>query len=68
MNHQFRYSGITAEKMNGISTTLKDVQQHLKQLIFADTVLVGHSLENDLHALKVYTCHYVSCFRYVILK
>lgn len=40
--------------MSGVTKTLKEVQQHLQQLIPADTILLGHSLENDLKALKVF--------------
>jgi RNA exonuclease 1 len=48
-----RYSGITEEQLRDVKVTLADVQAHLVTLMDADTILVGHSLENDLRALKV---------------
>ena len=47
------YSGITAEQMEGVTTTLEDVQKELLELIPAETILIGHSLENDLRRLKM---------------
>jgi len=47
------FSGITPEKLEGVKTTIADVQAKLLQLISADTILVGHSLENDLQALHL---------------
>ena len=47
------HSGITAEQMRGVTTTLRDVQRELLELIAAETILVGHSLENDLKRLKM---------------
>ena len=42
-----------------ITTTLRDVQSKLKELLPRDAVLVGHSLDNDLRALKVRDdCYY----------
>ncbi|MCO5581525.1 hypothetical protein L7F22_035411 [Adiantum nelumboides] len=48
-----RYSGITQEMMVNVTTTIKDVQMEILKIVSADTILVGHSLENDLAALKL---------------
>jgi len=48
-----RFSGITAAMMEGVTTTLEDVQQDLLKIIDENTVLVGHSLENDLRHLRL---------------
>eukprot|EP01127_Copromyxa_protea_P004166 TRINITY_DN1401_c0_g1_i3.p1 TRINITY_DN1401_c0_g1~~TRINITY_DN1401_c0_g1_i3.p1 ORF type:complete len:645 (+),score=156.73 TRINITY_DN1401_c0_g1_i3:9-1943(+) len=48
-----RWSGVTSETLQNVTTTLQDVQQELSQIIYSDTILVGHSLENDLHAMKI---------------
>lgn len=48
-----KYSGITPEHMVNTTKTLKEAQQDLLKFCNADTILVGHSLENDLHALHV---------------
>jgi RNA exonuclease 1 len=46
------YSGITKELLDPVTTTLHDVQQKLLELLTPTTVLVGHSLNSDLNALK----------------
>ena len=48
-----QYSGITEEHLKDIKTTLKDIQIELLNLISSDTVLIGHSLENDLKSVKL---------------
>ncbi|KAK6778671.1 hypothetical protein RDI58_025389 [Solanum bulbocastanum] len=46
-------TGITAGDLEGVSCSLADVQTSLKKLLSHGTILVGHSLHNDLRALKM---------------
>ena len=57
MDYQTRYSGVTKEILDAVDTTLEQVQVALLGMLDASTVVVGHSLENDLVALKMaHTC------------
>ncbi|XP_069426387.1 RNA exonuclease 5 isoform X1 [Ovis canadensis] len=47
------FSGITKKILKPVTTKLKDVQRQLKILLPPDAVLVGHSLDLDLRALKM---------------
>lgn len=47
------YSGITKEILDPVTTTLSDIQQELLELITPRTILMGHSLDSDLTALKL---------------
>ena len=58
----FRFSGVTEESLRGITTTLREVQAVLLSMIHRDTILVGHSLESDLKATKVF------CMPYTIIQ
>lgn len=48
-----QYSGITEEMLTNVETTLEDVQKKILEIISSNDTLVGHSLESDLHILKV---------------
>lgn len=55
-NHLFnvdRYSGITADMMKNVTMTIRDVQAKLLGLFNDKTILIGHSLDSDLIAVKV---------------
>ena len=47
------YSGVTAKMLEEVSTRIEHVQAHLLSLIQKTDVIVGHSLENDLKALRI---------------
>ena len=48
------YSGITPAMLEGVTTTLQDIQQKLAtEVLTPDTILIGHSLNSDLNALKI---------------
>ncbi|CAB3397426.1 unnamed protein product [Caenorhabditis bovis] len=53
VNYLTEWSGITPELMEGVTVTLKDVQAALRRILPPDAILVGHSLEHDLRALKM---------------
>ncbi|CAH1958805.1 unnamed protein product [Acanthoscelides obtectus] len=48
-----KWSGINKKMMRNVTTKLKNVQEELKKLLPQDAILVGQSLANDLHALKM---------------
>lgn len=48
-----QYSGITVEIMDGTTNTLEDIQKLFLHYVPAHAILVGHSIENDLMALKI---------------
>jgi RNA exonuclease 1 len=54
IDHNTRFSGITETDLREHGTkSLRDVQNDLMELISADTILLGHGLENDLRALRI---------------
>uniref|UniRef100_A0A3P8UL68 RRM domain-containing protein n=2 Tax=Cynoglossus semilaevis TaxID=244447 RepID=A0A3P8UL68_CYNSE len=59
INYCTRYSGITAAMLRPVTTTLRNVQHKLKALLPRDAVLVGHSLNSDLVALKLIHRHVI---------
>jgi len=44
---------VTEEDLNGVTTTLRDVQAAFLTKFSSDSILMGHSLESDLMALRV---------------
>lgn len=48
-----RFSGLTEEIISKESRTLRDVQAVLLSMFHSRTILIGHSLDSDLKALKI---------------
>uniref|UniRef100_A0A673AK36 Exonuclease domain-containing protein n=1 Tax=Sphaeramia orbicularis TaxID=375764 RepID=A0A673AK36_9TELE len=53
VDYNTRFSGVTEEDLENTTITLRDVQAVLLSMFSAESILVGHSLESDLLALKV---------------
>ncbi|XP_078047306.1 RNA exonuclease prage isoform X2 [Augochlora pura] len=53
IDHNTRFSGITAEDLSRASKSLRDVQDDLTSFVHAETIVIGHALNNDLRALKL---------------
>ncbi|KAI4476623.1 hypothetical protein M0804_013440 [Polistes exclamans] len=58
IDYNTRFSGITPNNLATATKTLQMVQQDLLEYIKAETILIGHALENDLKVLRMihYTC------------
>jgi len=49
-----QYSGVSEADLADVTHTLQDVHNDIKKFITRNTVMVGHSLENDLLSLKLF--------------
>ncbi|PZC84208.1 hypothetical protein B5X24_HaOG205403 [Helicoverpa armigera] len=48
-----RFSGITKSLLSNVTKRLQDVQNDLREILPPDAILVGQSLNTDMHALKM---------------
>nr|XP_020864490.1 RNA exonuclease 1 homolog isoform X2 [Phascolarctos cinereus] len=53
VDYNTRFSGVTEDDLQNACITLRDVQAVLLNMFSSDTILIGHSLESDLFALKL---------------
>lgn len=53
IDYNTRFSGITPEQMDRTATNILQVQANILHLCNSKTILVGHSLESDMKALKI---------------
>ncbi|KAM9819263.1 RNA exonuclease 5-like isoform X2 [Syngnathus typhle] len=59
LDYLTKFSGITAAMLDPVKRSLRDVQAELRTLLPRDAVLVGHSVNNDLAALKLIYPHLI---------
>lgn len=53
LDYNTRFSGITHDQMERTSTNILQIQANILHLCNNNTILIGHSLESDLKALKI---------------
>lgn len=53
IDYNTRFSGITKDQMDRTSTSILQIQANILHLCNSETILVGHSLESDMKALKI---------------
>lgn len=53
-NYQTRYSGITQQMLENVTTTLEDVHYFMRKHLPRDAIFCGHSLNMDLAALGIF--------------
>ncbi|CAD8125829.1 unnamed protein product [Paramecium sonneborni] len=53
LDYNTRYSGITEDMLSNVTVTLAEAQKMVKSILDQDSILIGHSLENDLNALQI---------------
>lgn len=53
LDYKSKYSGITEESLRNCTKRLFDVQLDLLKMFDKDSILIGHSLDSDLKALKI---------------
>ncbi|XP_062412184.1 RNA exonuclease 1 homolog isoform X2 [Sardina pilchardus] len=53
VDYNTRFSGVTEEDLESCSITMRDVQAVLLSMFSSESILIGHSLESDLTALKL---------------
>ncbi|KAK5056140.1 hypothetical protein LTR84_012693 [Exophiala bonariae] len=58
-NYFTQFSGITEKILENVTTTLQDIQKELLTLLGSNSILLGHSLESDLNALKLTHPHII---------
>ncbi|KAG7279407.1 hypothetical protein CRUP_024226, partial [Coryphaenoides rupestris] len=54
VDYNTRFSGVTEADLDNTTITMRDVQAVLLMMFSTESILLGHSLESDLLALKVY--------------
>ena len=47
-------TGVTESKLRNVCTTLTDVRNKISEILPSDAIICGQSLNNDLHALKMF--------------
>ncbi|CAN6250424.1 unnamed protein product [Urochloa humidicola] len=58
-DYRTQITGVSKEDLEGVTTSLVDVQKSLKRILSKGKILIGHSLYRDLCALKIDYCQVI---------
>jgi len=53
VDYRTQYSGVTQEILDGVEVTLDEVKGKINEVLHKGSILVGHSLHNDLRVLGI---------------
>ncbi|KAL4376186.1 hypothetical protein GQ457_02G008040 [Hibiscus cannabinus] len=53
VDYRTEITGVAAGDLDGVTCSVADIQESMKKLLSGGTILVGHSLHNDLQVLKI---------------
>lgn len=59
LDYNTKFSGIKAGDLDEVDTSLADVQKDLLKMFSSKTILIGHSLDSDMKALKLFHKHFI---------
>lgn len=59
LDYNTKFSGIREGDLDDINTRLEDVQRDLLEMFSSKSILVGHSLDSDMKALKIFHQRFV---------
>lgn len=59
LDYNTKFSGIKKGDLDNIETTIVDVQKDLLDLFSSKSLIIGHSLDSDMKALKIFHSRYI---------
>lgn len=59
LDYNTKFSGIKPGDLDEVKTSLSDVQNDLLKMFSSKTILIGHSLDSDMKALKMFHTHFI---------
>lgn len=54
LDYNEKYSGVTEKDLRNVTSDLREVQKKVRYYVSEEDILVGHSLDSDLKALKIH--------------